>query len=125
MNLSYKIDFLVAEKFWRYMKGNNQLLGTRTELRHFYKSSFLPTLTKDIEKDVPFAQVMWCFRNRKMRVIKRTPPNDRENIVYLKGKTAAVDQSHVPKREKKPKQETKNENSDSFDELKKKLVDQR
>ena len=125
MNQSYKNDFLVAEKFWRYMKQNKKLLGTRTELRHLYKSGFLPTLTKDIEKDVPFAQVLWCFRSKKMKVIKWTPPNDRENIVYLKGKTAAVNQSHVPKREKKPRQEIKNENSDSFDELKKKLVDQR
>ena len=115
----------VSRKFWRYMKDNNQLLGTRTELRLLYKDSFQPTLKNEMEKMVLFKDVMWYFRSKKMKVIKWRPANDRENIVYRKGKTVAVDQSYVLKRERKQTEETRKGNLGAFAEVKKKLVEQR
>ena len=115
----------VSRKFWRYMKDSNQLLGTRTELRLLYKDSFQPTLKNEMEKMVLFGEVMWYFRSKKMKVIEWRPANDRENIVYQKGKTVAVDQSYVLKRERKQTQESRKENLGAFAELKKKLVEQR
>ncbi len=107
------------------MKDSNQLLGTRTELRLLYKDSFQPTLKNEMEKMVLFGEVMWYFRSKKMKVIEWRPANDRENIVYQKGKTVAVDQSYVLKRERKQTQESRKENLGAFAELKKKLVEQR
>jgi hypothetical protein len=70
---------------------------------------------------------MWCFRSKRMKIIEWRPPDDRERIVYRKGKTVAVDQSYVMKRrrKRKKKQENESETSDGVNELKEKLVMQR
>ena len=116
---SHKTIRTVSKKFWRYMKDNDKLPGTRTELRRLYKSSFLPSLSDNLGKRVQFSTVLWYFRSN-LKIIEQRPVNDREDIVYLKGKTITVDQSYVFKREGK-----KSENVDRFDELKKKLVEKR
>ncbi len=60
-----------------------------------------------------------------MSIIEWTPPNDREKIVYRPGRSVAVDQSYVLRRERRQSQETEGGNLDDFAEIKKKLVSQR
>ena len=124
-NPAMKETFKVAKKFWRYMKDSNQLLGTRTELRHLYKTAFWPALTDPFQKGVSFGTIMWCFRSKSMSIIEWTPPNDREEIVYRPGRSVAVDQSYVLRRERRQSQGTEGGNLDDFAEIKKKLVSQR
>ena len=121
---NHKTIRATAKKFWRYMKDNDQLLDTRSELRRLYTGSFLPGLSNHSEKAIPFSSVMWYFRST-LKIIERKPVNERENIVYRKGKTVAVDQSYMLRRERKQTQETPKENSDTFAEIKKKLVEPR
>ena len=119
----HKVTRQAARKFWRYMKENNKVLGTRTELRNLYKNHFLPTLSDDSEKAVHFADILWTFRTA-LKIIEWQPPSDRENIIYRKGKRVAVDQAYVLKREGLS-EDNQRENLGGFNDLKKKLVDER
>ena len=121
---NHKTIRTTAKKFWRYMKDNDQLLDTRSELRRLYNQSFLPGLSDKSEKAIPFSSVMWYFRSM-LKIIQWKPVNERENIVYRKGKTVAVDQAYMMNRERKQTQQTPRENSDTFAEIKKKLVERR
>ena len=125
MDQALRHDLKVANMFWRYMKDSDQLLGTRTELRNLYKTSFWPALTDPIQRRVAFCSVMYCFRSKHMKIIEWKPVNDRENIVYRPGRRVAVDQSYVLRRERQESQEPEGENLGDFAEIKKKLVSPR